>query len=89
MKDEVTRYRAVRPGALWGKAGEVSGTVTVITGVLPSGVPFRTESFMPDRTPEEQEAWERRVKQACRVFIDDCIREHGIEWARERLEVKG
>lgn len=87
-KKTVTKSRERRPGALWGKPGEVWCTVTVIEGVLPSGVPYRTESVVPERTPEEEAAWERRIAQACREFIEDCIREHGYEWARERLEVK-
>ena len=85
----VETYRGTRPGSLYGRAGEVTGTVRVITGVLPSGVPFRSETFMPDRTPEEQDAWESRVKAACREFIEGCIRVNGYEWARERLEARG
>lgn len=86
---KVEVLRGTRPGAYWGKAGEVTGTIRIITGILPSGTPYRAESFTPDRTPEEEAAWERRVRKACREFIDGCIRANGYEWARERLEARG
>lgn len=81
--------RGTKPGIYWGKAGEVTGTIRIITGTLPSGTPYRAETFTPDRTPEEEAAWENRVKAACREFIDGCIQANGIEWARERLEARG
>ena len=82
-------FRGTRPGEPWGRSGEVSGTVRIVTGVLPSGVPYRTETFTPDRTPEEAAAWERRVSSACREFVGAYIRKNGFEAARERLEARG
>lgn len=82
----VQEYTAERPGEIYGRAGEVPGTVRVIEGVLSSGIPFRTETFTPDRTPEEAAAWEKRVRRACREFADGCVRVNGFEWARARLE---
>lgn len=82
----VQEYAAARPGEIYGRDGEVSGTVRVIEGVLSSGIPFRTETFTPDRTPEEAAAWENRVRRACREFADGCVRVNGFEWARSRLE---
>lgn len=81
-------FRGTRPGAAYGRTGEVSGTVRIVTGVLPSGVPYRAEVFTPDRTPEEAAAWERRVSAACREFVGAYIRKNGREAARERLEAK-
>lgn len=91
MKSEsriVAECRGAKPGALYGKSGEVSGTIRVIEGVTESGIPFRTTAFTPDRTPEEQAAWEARTRAAVRTFVGDCIREMGYERARELLEVK-
>ena len=82
-------YRAAKPGALWGKEGEVWGTVKVIEGRLDSGTPYRGECFIPDRTPEEQAAWERNVNAACLCYIDDYIKRNGYEAAKERFEVRG
>lgn len=85
----VKEYREKRPGALWGKEGEVWGTVKIIEGRLDSGTPFRGECFTPDRTPEEQAAWERSVNAACLDYIDDYIKRNGYEAARARFEVRG
>lgn len=84
----VAEYRGTKPGALYGKSGEVSGTIRVIEGVTESGIPFRTEAFTPDRTPEEQAAWEARTRAAVKTFVRDCIREMGFERARELLEAE-
>lgn len=81
-------YRASRPGALWGKEGEVWGTVKVVEGRLDSGTPYRGECFIPDRTPEEQAAWERNVNAACLEYIDDYIKRNGYEAARDRFAVE-
>lgn len=89
METRVEQRRGTRPGALYGRSGDVHGTVRVITGVLPSGIPFRAETFVPDRTPDEQAAWEARIKAACLAYAEGCVRVNGIDWAREHLEAGG
>ena len=84
----VEEYRTKKPGSLWGKPGEVWCTVKVVEGHLPSGTPYRGESIIPDRTPEEQAAWEKNVRAACREFVQDYIRRNGYEAARARFAVE-
>ena len=88
METSVEERRGTRPGRYWGRTGEVAGTVRIITGVLPSGVPFTAETFEPDRTEEERAEWEKRMREACREFVRGSIRENGYERARERLAVQ-
>ena len=83
----VEEYRTKKPGSLWGKEGEVWCTVKVVEGVLPSGTPYRTENIFPDKTPEEQAAWEKNVTEACREFIRAYARDNGYEAARKRFAI--
>ena len=85
METRVEEYRGTRPGAIWGRTGEVAGTVRIITGVLPSGLPFRAETFVPDRDGEETEAWRARIRTACRTYAEDCVRTNGLNRAKEML----
>ena len=83
----VETYREARPGSLWGKPGEVWGTVKVVEGRCPSGTPYRVTTFTPDRTPEEQAQWEKNVRAACWEFIEDYARHNGWEAAKARFAV--
>lgn len=67
------------------RRGEKPGTVQVYEGNLPSGKPFRGSVFIPERTAEEQDRWEKNVKDACRDYIDDYIRRNGFERAKAVL----
>jgi len=84
----VEEYRVQKPGALWGKPGEVWCTVKVVEGRLPSGTRYRTENIFPDRTPEEERKWEENVKDACRRFVDAYIKEYGYEAAKAKFAVE-
>lgn len=46
-----------------------------------------TRSYDPVRTPEQQAKRDETLRQAAAAFARACIREKGIEWAREHLAV--
>ena len=91
----VDEYHTMRPAKqYWGreyKPGmpDVPGTVKIVEGVTESGTPWRSENFIPDRTPEEQAKWEANVRAAFEEFIAAYIRKYGYEKAREKFEVRG
>lgn len=90
----VEEYHTVRPARqYWGreyKPGmpDVPGTVKIVEGVTESGTPWRSENFMPDRTPEQQKAWEKTVSEAFGDLLRSYVDTVGLETAKERLGIK-
>lgn len=75
--------RKCRPGT-----PDVPGTVTVTAGVTENGTPWEASAFMPDRTPEQQKAWEKNVSEAFGSLLRSYVDTVGLETAKKRLEIK-
>ena len=67
---------------------DVPGTVTVTAGVTENGTPWEASAFMPDRTPEQQKAWEKTVADAFGDLLRSYVDTVGLETAKERLGIK-
>ena len=84
----VKEYRGTKPGEVYGRTEDVTGVFQVFEGKLPSGIPYRCETFQPDRTPEQQARFEKETRAAMRHFAKDYIERNGYEAAREKLSAE-